>query len=155
MSLLGHDPAGPAAWLGELPVTSRYSFGLAGERFFRSIKDEGVILGAYCPECDLTYVPARVFCERCLAELDQWCDVGTRGEVYTFTLLFVDMDGSPLELPEIVAFIRIGDGGLVHRLAEIDPEQVEFGMPVEAVFKTKKDREGSILDITHFRPVSE
>jgi uncharacterized OB-fold protein len=153
MSLLGHDPAGPAAWIGDLPVANRYTFGIAGERFFRAIKDEGVILGSECPECDLTYVPARIFCERCMAELDQWKDVGIRGEVYTFTLLFVDMEGIALEQPEIVAFVRLGDGGLIHRLAEIDPEQVEIGMPVEAVFKAKKQREGSILDITHFRPV--
>ena len=152
MSLLGHDPGGPGAWIGDLPVTSRYTFGIAGERFFRAIMDEGVIMGSYCPDCDLTYVPARIFCERCMAELDQWTDVGTRGEVYSYTILFVDMDGVPLEQPEIVAFVRIGDGGLIHRLAEIEPEQVEFGMSVEAVFKAKKDREGSILDITHFRP---
>jgi hypothetical protein len=152
MSILGHDPAGPGAWLGDLPVTSRYTFGIAGERFFRAFKDEGKILGANCPACDLTYVPARIFCERCMAELDAWQDVGTRGEVYTFTLLFVDKDGIPLDEPEIVAFIRIGDGGLIHRLSDIEPEGVEFGMPVEAVFKPKKDREGSILDIKHFRP---
>lgn len=153
MSLLGHDPGGPTAWVGDLPVKSRYTFGIAGERFFRSIMNDGVILGSVCPECDLTYVPARIFCERCMAELEQWTDVGKQGDVYSFTILFDDMDGAPLEKPEIVAFIRIGDGGLIHRLDEVDLDQVEFGMVVEAVFKAKKDREGSILDITHFRPV--
>jgi uncharacterized OB-fold protein len=155
MSILGYDPTGPGAWVGDLPVTSRYTFGIAGERFFRAIKEEAKILGAYCPACDLTFVPARIFCERCMAELDQWSDVGTRGELYTFTLLFVDIDGVPLDEPEVVGFIRIGDGGLIHRIAEVEPEQVEFGMLVEAVFKTKKDRTGSIEDITHFRPVKE
>jgi uncharacterized OB-fold protein len=154
MSILGSDPAGPAAWVGDLPVSSRYTFGIGGERFFRAIKDEGKILGANCPACDITYVPARIFCERCMAELDEWQDVGTGGVVYTFTLLFVDKDGLRLDEPEIIAFIRMGDGGLVHRIAEIEPEEVEFGMQVEAVLKAKKDREGSILDITHFRPVS-
>jgi uncharacterized OB-fold protein len=153
MSILGHDPAGPAAWLGDLPVTSRYTFGLAGERFFRAIKDEGVIMGTNCPACDLTYVPARIFCERCLASLETWQDVGTIGEVYTFTILFVDKDGLPLDEPEIIAFIQIGDGGLVHRLGDIEAEDVEFGLAVEAVFKPKKSREGAITDITHFRPI--
>jgi uncharacterized OB-fold protein len=153
MSILGSDPAGPSAWVGDLPVTNRYTFGIGGERFFRAIKDEGKIMGAVCPACDITYVPARIFCERCMAELDEWQDVGTSGEVYTFTFLFVDKDGIQLDESEIIAFIRIGDGGLVHRLSEVEPEEVEFGMRVEAVFKAKKDREGSILDITHFRPV--
>jgi uncharacterized OB-fold protein len=153
MSILGSDPAGPSAWVGDLPVTSRYTFGIGGERFFRAIKDDGKIMGAVCPACDITYVPARIFCERCMAELDDWQEVGTSGEVYTFTLLFADKDGIQLDEPEIIAFIRMGDGGLVHRLSEVEPEEVKFGMQVEAVLKAKKDREGSILDITHFRPV--
>jgi uncharacterized OB-fold protein len=154
MSILGSDPTGPTAWIGDLPVTSRYTFGIGGERFFRAIKDEGKILGAMCPACDICYVPARIFCERCMAELDDWQDVGKVGEVYTFTLLFVDKDGLQLDVPEIIAFIRMGDGGLVHRLSDIEPDEVEFGMQVEAVLKPKKDREGSILDISHFRPLT-
>ncbi len=153
MSLLKRDPQAPPAWRGDLPVSSRYTFGLAGERFFRALKDEGVIYGSHCPRCEVTYVPARIFCERCMAELDDWRDVGTRGEVHTFTLLFVDLDGGLMDEPELVAFVRIEDGGLVHRLGEVDPEEVYIGMPVEAVLKPKEEREGSITDLAYFKPV--
>jgi len=152
MSLLKSDPNAPQAWVGDLPVTSRYTYGLAGERFFRAIKDEGRILGSYCPKCEITYVPGRVFCERCLSELDEWVDVGTQGEVHTYTLLYVDHDGNPLEHPRLVAFIRLGDGGLIHNLGEVEPEEIFIGMPVEAVFKPQAERQGSILDIAYFRP---
>ncbi|MBN1148855.1 MAG: Zn-ribbon domain-containing OB-fold protein [Anaerolineales bacterium] len=153
MTLLERDPKAPKAWIGSLPVTSRYTYGLAGERFFRAIKDEGRILGSYCPECDHTYVPATQFCERCLGELDDFRDVGVHGELHTFTLLFEDYDGSPLAEPVMVAFVSLGDGGLVHRLGEVDPSEVYIGMMVEAVFKPQEQREGSILDIAYFRPV--
>ena len=153
MSLLKRDPQAPPAWRGDLPVSSRYTFGLAGERFFRALKDEGVIYGSHCPRCEVTYVPARIFCERCMAELDDWRDVGTRGEVHTFTLLFVDLDGGLMDEPELVAFVRIEDGGFVHRLGEVDPEEVYIGMPVEAVLKPKEEREGSITDLAYFKPV--
>ena len=153
MTLLERNPQAPGAMRGELPVTSRYTFGLAGERFFRAIKDEGHILGSHCPQCDITYVPATAFCERCLSALNEWVDVGTVGIVHTFTLLFEGYDGKPLEEPELVAFISLGDGGLVHRLDEIEPVEIEIGMLVEAVFKPKKQREGSINDIKYFRPV--
>lgn len=152
MTLLERDPHAPQAWRGNLPVTNRYTFGVAGERFFRAIKDEGKILGTRCPQCNHLYVPAALFCERCLSELSEWIDVGTNGEVHTFTLLYENYDGSPRETPEVVAFIRLGDGGLVHRLSEIAPEAVKIGMKVEAVFKAQVEREGSILDIAHFRP---
>jgi len=152
MALLERDPTAPAAWRGDLPVTSRYTAGLAGERFFRALKDEGAILGTYCDHCDFTYVPGRVFCERCMAELDEWLDVGLIGEVHTFTLMFEDVDGVHRDEPTIVAFVEMADGGIVHYIDEIAPEDVFIGMVVEAVLKPPEEREGSILDITHFRP---
>jgi uncharacterized OB-fold protein len=152
MTLLQRDPNAPVSWLGDLPVTNRYTYGLAGEKFFRAIKDEGKILGTYCPHCDHTYVPAAAFCERCLGKLDEWVDVGTIGDVVTFTVLNVALDGSPLDKPEVIAFIRFGDGGLIHRLGEIEPEQIEIGLMVEAVFLPASKRVGSILDIKYFKP---
>jgi len=155
MSLLERNPQAPLAWMGNLPVTSRYTAGLAGEKFFRAIKDEGKILGTFCENCDITYVPGRIFCERCMDELDNWQDVGTKGEIYTFTLLFENLDGSQREEPLIVAFIRMGDGGLIHFLGEVELEEIYIGMPVEAMFKPKAKRQGSILDIKYFRPLPE
>jgi hypothetical protein len=152
MTLLERDPEAPQAWRGDLPVTSRYTYGLAGERFFRAIKDEGRILGTRCAHCEHTYVPATLFCERCLAQLDEWVDVGIIGEVHTFTLLFENYDGSLRLDPIIVAFVRLGDGGLVHNLGEIDPEEVEIGMRVQAVFMPAEQRQGSIQDIAYFKP---
>jgi uncharacterized OB-fold protein len=152
MTLLQRDPNAPVSWLGDLPVTNRYTYGLAGEKFFRTIKDEGKFLGTYCPHCDHTYVPAAAFCERCLGKLDDWVDVGTIGDVVTYTVLNVSLDGSPLDKPEVIAFIRFGDGGLIHRLGEIEPEQIEIGLMVEAVFLPASKRTGSILDIKYFKP---
>ncbi len=152
MSLLHRDPNAPSAWVGDLPVVNRYTYGLAGEKFFRALKDKSQILGTYCPHCDVTYVPATVFCERCLAQLDQWVDVGTTGELITYTFLYVNYDGSPRSEPEIIGFIRFADGGIIHRLGEVKPEQVEFGMMLQAVFKPAPERTGSILDIQYFKP---
>lgn len=153
MTLLHRDPNAPAAWLGDLPVENRYTYGLAGEKFFRALKEKGQIFGTHCPQCELTYVPATLYCERCLAQLDEWVDVGTVGEVVTFTFLHVNLDGSLRQEPEIIAFVRFADGGLVHRLGEVTPEQVEFGMSVQAVLKPAEERVGSILDIDYFKPI--
>jgi uncharacterized OB-fold protein len=153
MSLLERDKNAPQSWHGNLPVTSRYTFGLAGEKFFRSIKDNGKLMGTHCPKCERIYVPAALFCERCLSELDEWIDVGTVGEVHTYTLLYENYDGTPRTDPEIVAMISFGDGGLIHRLGKVDTDDIEIGMTVKAVFKPPDQREGSILDIVHFEPV--
>jgi len=143
------------AWPGSIPITSRYTVGIAGERFFREIKDNARFLGTRCPNCDITYVPPRLYCERCFAKLDDWVEVEPTGTVRTYTVLHLALDGSPLDEPEILAFIVLdgSDGGLVHRLGEVDPDEVEIGMRVEAVFKPEAERKGSILDIGYFRPL--
>ena len=150
MTLMERDPNAPSVWRDEMQVTNRYTFGIAGERFFRTIKDEGRILGTHCKSCDRMYVPAAVFCERCLSQLDKWLDVGTVGEVVTFTHLYVNFDGSRRQEPETIVFIKFGDGGIIHRLILQDNEQVSIGMQAQAVFKPPAEREGSILDISHF-----
>jgi uncharacterized OB-fold protein len=153
MTLINRDPSAPSFWSGNLPVTSRYTYGLAGERFFRTLKDDGLIMGSRCHTCEHTYVPATQFCERCLVETTDWLKVGTVGRVHSYTLLFDNYDGTTTEKPDIVAFIRMGDGGLIHRLSELEPEEVAIDMQVEAVIKPPDQREGSILDIDYFRPL--
>jgi hypothetical protein len=153
MTLQDRNPNTPPAWQGELPVTNRYTYGLAGEKFFRALKESGKILGTHCPQCQRTYVPAAAFCERCFQELDDWIEIDPVGEVESYTLLSVDECGSPLPEPEIIAFIRFEDGGIIHHLGEIDTEEIYFGMPVEAVFKPLEEWQGSILDILYFKPV--
>lgn len=153
MGLLERVKGAPAAWHGDLPVTSRYTAGVAGERFFRALMDEGRILGSHCHRCEVTYVPGRIFCERCLAELTDWVDVGLIGEVHTFTLLFEDVDGSHRSEPVPVAFVAFGDGGIVHYLGDVAPEDIYIGMTVEAVLKPTAERVGGINDIAYFRPV--
>ena len=74
------------------------------------------------------------------------------GEVYCFTVLHVNLDDSAKSEPEIVAFVRMGDGGLVHRLGNVSIADVSIGMRVQAVLKSRTERQGSILDILFFEP---
>jgi len=143
------------AWHGDIPITSRYTVGIAGERFFREIKDHARFLGSRCAGCGLTYMPPALFCERCFVPLDDWVEVASTGTVFTYTVLYLDLDEQPLAEPDILAYVRLdgSDGGLVHRLGEVDLDQVEIGMRVEAIWKPPQEREGAIADIKYFRPI--
>ena len=154
MPLSNFSHESPSNWRDDMPVTNRYTYGIAGERFFRAIKDEGKIFGTHCSSCDRTYVPAAEFCERCLRQTDEWVDVGTVGEIVTFTELYIGYDGSPLEQPELIALIRFGDGGLINRLETSNPESVEIGQQAKVIFKPASERQGSILDISHFEIIN-
>jgi uncharacterized OB-fold protein len=153
MTLLEKDPNAPSAWQAIMPVSNRYTFGIAGERFFRSIKEEGRILGTRCNSCNHVYVPAAAFCERCLGQLDEWLDIEPVGEVVTYTHLYVSYDGTRRQDPETIAFVQLGDGGLIHRVKLSDPTQISIGMQAEVIFKPLAERVGSILDIDFFELV--
>ncbi|MGH2640664.1 MAG: hypothetical protein ACRDGO_03080, partial [Actinomycetota bacterium] len=58
--------------------------------------------------------------------------------------------------PQIPAVIRLdgtSEGGFLHLLGEVAPDDVRAGMQVEAVWRASGERVGSILDIVHFRPL--
>ena len=141
-------------WLGDMEADYIYTLGVAGERFFKEIKDKGKIMGAKCTRCNIVYVPARMYCEKCFSELDKWVDVGARGIVHTFTVATIGMDGKSLQEPVIYALIKFPGtcGGLIHRISGISHEKAKIGMEVEAVFKPQIERKASINDIEHFRP---
>jgi uncharacterized OB-fold protein len=138
-------------WPGEFPVSHLYTMGIAGERFFRELKDTGRIMGSRCAACDHVYLPPSLFCPRCFAALEEWLEVGPKGTVRAVTTAHRGVEGAPLATPERLALVQLDGAGdlLLHRL---DGAAVEIGAKVEAVFKPTGERAGSILDIRHFRP---
>ncbi|MGB9742006.1 MAG: Zn-ribbon domain-containing OB-fold protein [candidate division WOR-3 bacterium] len=142
-------------WYGELPVESLYTAGVAGERFFRTLKEQGVFTGTRCEQCGIIYVPGRIFCERCLAKLERWEKVGSEGRLESWTVLYQGLDGKPLREPELIGLVRLDRAStvLVHRLGNVKPEELRIGMRVKAVLKPKSQREGAITDIRFFAPV--
>ena len=142
-------------WRSDMPTEGRYTVGIAGEKFFREIKENGQFVATVCLDCDITYMPPRLYCEQCFAKLDDWVEVDPVGRVHTFTLVHQSLDEEPLLKPRIMAFVHLDDtdGGLVHNLDDVEPEDIYLGMLVEAVFKEKDERQGSITDIKYFRPV--
>jgi len=148
------DPREIRHWPGHMETDYVYTLGVAGERFFREIKEKGRIMGAKCERCGVVFVPARMYCERCFEKLEDWVDVGKRGVIHAFTVAYIDMDGCRLKEPTVYAVVKMdgAEGGLVHKLGEVNPEEVEIDMVVEAVFKPKAQREGSLNDIKYFKP---
>jgi acetyl-CoA C-acetyltransferase len=142
----------------EHDLDARYSWdaGVAIGRFLDGL-EEGLILGRECRSCRRILMPPRMFCERCFRGTDAWVEVQQTGIVQTFSICHVRWDMQPLDEPEIPAVISIdgSDGGLLHMLGDVAPDDVSVGMAVEAVWRPESERTGSILDITHFRPRRE
>lgn len=141
-------------WRGTMPVVSRYTVGVAAERFFRALKDEARLLGTRCGRCEVTYVPGRLFCERCFDELHDWIEVGPGGAVEAVTVLHLGADGGRLAQPLLPALIRLDGADTVffHLLGGPGAMEAKIGLRVRPVYKAPEARTGSILDIVHFVP---
>jgi len=133
---------------GDFPVHFRYTAGVAGEKFLREIKDNGRLLATRCNNCQLNYLPPRIYCERCLSKLEEYVQIENTGIVQSYTVCTLDSEGKLLPEPVNVAFIQFpsAHGGLIHRTKG----EVCVGDKVRAVFKPKPNRTGSILDIEYF-----
>ncbi|MGH2682273.1 MAG: Zn-ribbon domain-containing OB-fold protein [Actinomycetota bacterium] len=149
------DPRDVRLWEGQIPVAHRYTPGVAGEAFFRALKERGEFLGSRCESCGLTYCPARLFCERCFSQLEADTVVGPRGTLESFSVGYAGTEGEPLEEPVVLGLVRLdgADTVLVHFLVEMDT--LEIGQRVEVALRPKGQRAGSILDIRGFRPVAD
>lgn len=143
----------PMQWSGSIPVEFRYTAGVAGEAFFRSLKDEGRLRGTRCDSCAVTYVPARLFCERCFSQLDHWVDVSLEGELYSYTVTHFDLKVNPLARPRVFGLVRLyhADTVLFHEVLA-DKNQLRIGMKVKALLKPANLRKGAITDIRGFVP---
>lgn len=133
----------------------------AGEyasKFFTEIRDNGKILGTRCSSCGKTYIPPRSTCSKCFDHIDEWVELGKQGTLLTYTVVNYEFPLiQPSEPPILYGIIKLdqADTGFVHILDEVDLDDLEPGLRVEAVLKDKDEREGNILDIRYFRPVSD
>ena len=145
-------------------VKAHYAWdtGVAVGTFLEGLK-QGKLLGIQCSGCNRTLIPPRAFCELCYRPLSHWVTLQDTGTINTFSVSFVNWDATRRETPEIPAVIEI-DGaspgmGILHVLGEVGEDlqtilaKVQIGMRVQAVWKPRRQRQGSITDIRYFKPV--
>lgn len=144
-----------------LPLTVRlpydYAVGRYGSRFMTALRDEGKFYGTRDPVSGAVLVPPRPINGMTGEHLDEWVEVGPAGTVTGCTIVetpFVDpMTGRQRPIPYGFAFIRLdgADTNIYHFLEASRHEDIRVGMRVEAVFKPRAERVGSLADVICFR----
>lgn len=128
--------------------------GETGSFFFNQLRAHAKIWGTRCDACRTVYMPPRRNCPRCF-QTTAWVQLPPGGTLVTFTVIRYPLPAiQPAEPPYACGIIRLdgADTGLVHLLGEVEFEQLMEGMRVEAVFKPREERAGTILDIAYFKP---
>lgn len=108
------------------------------------------LLVQQCAGCGrLRFVPTEL-CPACHSPRATWSRVRGTGTVYTYTV--VHRAPTPYyqaEAPYALAYVELDEGPRVPtRLVDVDPDEVEVGMRVEAVF----DDVDTDLTLYRFRP---
>ena len=135
------------SWKDEIPLHYVYTSGVAGEKFLRGLQ-EGKILAAKCGNCGRMYLPPKMYCVECFAEMTKFVEVGTQGRVRALAESHVDFHGKDVAEPETFAFVtfRGVTGGLLHRARK----GLKVGSKVTPRFRPKVEMKGTILDIEGF-----
>jgi hypothetical protein len=149
---------GVITWDDQYEVEYDWDAGVAISAYLEGLK-HGKLLASYSPGSDRTVVPPRTFDELSWTPIDDVRELPGTGTVNTFSLCMVNWDASRRAEPLLPAVIEL-DGaspgqGILHMLDEVDPDDIEIGMRVEAVWKPADEREGAITDIRYFRPLMQ
>ncbi|MHB8896341.1 MAG: Zn-ribbon domain-containing OB-fold protein [Candidatus Geothermincolia bacterium] len=138
---------------GRIKVPYSWSAGEVGTRYLEALRDEMKFLGTRCPACGTVYHVPRMHCPDCFEECSEWVELGSEGELVTFTVARKHHPQlSPLPTPFGYGVIKL-DGattGFLHLLSEFDEGELEKGRRLQAVFA--EARKGDITDVKYFRP---
>lgn len=112
--------------------------------------------GERCGHCGETIFPPRDICPECHKPAKTPETFSGRGEVYTYSTVYVAPEGFETYTPYTVALVRLEEGPMVTaQLTDIAPAEVSIGMPVEMVTRRLRTHgeEGTIAYGYKFRPV--
>jgi uncharacterized OB-fold protein len=113
---------------------------------------EGKLKVQQCGKCGTKNFYPKPCCVECGSRDLKWVETKPKGVVYTFStasLVMMNLPGWKGDLPVILCLIDLEDGPRLYaQLTGCAPEDVRFGMPVEAYF----EKIGENIGIPKFRP---
>ena len=113
--------------------------------FFEGAK-QGILRLQTCGDCARWMYPIKKRCQQCGSDALAWKDASGKGTVYAHAKLHRQYHPRHEDkLPIVIAWIDLEEGvRMLSNLCEVDPAQIEIGMPVRVAFEQRAD------DVTYF-----
>jgi len=94
-----------------------------------------------CTACSAKQFPPRGRCGECGSDALEWVPTGSRGEVYSFTVVHrAPRQAFRADCPYVVALVDVAPGArLMLNVVGCDPDAVYIGMPVGIEFDERVD----------------
>jgi len=119
------------------------------EGFWEAVKQKRLVFQR-CRECGEFLHPPRPMCHKCHSYDLEWVESTGKGKIYTWVVFTREVN--PLyRAPFEVVVVEMEEKGVrfISNMAEGNPEDIYFGMPVEVVFVDINDE----WPLPMFRPV--
>jgi uncharacterized protein len=115
---------------------------------------QGRLLIAACTTCGKLHHYPRAFCPHCWSEDVHPVQATGTGTLYTYSTVYVN-DLAPFKerLPYVAAIVELDEGPRLMTLIEgVEPDQLDVGMAVAAVFRPVDDSDPDSPYLTVFTP---
>jgi uncharacterized OB-fold protein len=119
------------------------------EGFWEAVKQKRLVFQR-CKECSEFLHPPRPMCHKCHSYDLEWVESTGKGKIYSWVVFTREVN--PLyRVPFEVVVVEMEEKGVrfISNMAEGNPEDLYFGMPVEVVFVDINDE----WPLPMFRPV--
>lgn len=115
------------------------------------------LFGQRCTACKEVFTTTeRVYCANCSEEALERITLGTRGTVFSYTIVRQQLKGALIQAPYVMARVKLPEGVTVQTIiTDIELEDVTVGMPVEICLKQlSEDEEQRAVVNFFFRPAN-
>lgn len=119
-----------------IPVMRPY-IDLDNQGYWDAVNNHRLVL-QHCTKCDRFLHPPRPMCPGCRSQDTlEWKESSGKGIIYSFVMFTSPKMAYPAyELPYAVALVELEEGvRLVSNTHEIEPDDLQIGLPVEVMFE--------------------
>jgi len=123
-----------------IPIMRPY-IDLDNQGYWDAVKNHKLVL-QYCTKCNRFIHPPRPMCPTCRSQdTMEWKESSGKGILYSYVMFTSPKMAYPAyELPYAVVLVELEEGvRIVTNTHEIEPDEVQIGLPVEVMFEDLPD----------------